>query len=660
MNNEHARIAQALSDFSRLELAVGQTLYHRTFLFGLTACLQSPVGLISAGRWLDSSYPFAFVRGQRPVHGQLPNQRHQWRRLQLGGRLPGWLEYLCRRVADPERRVGFGGDLTVGFDSASSNNLVELDSGSVVVTNATADAVLEVRSGELVLNGGVLQADKLVMTNACGLLIHHGGTLIVGSVVLDPNLSAVGDGIPNGWKQHYGLNPLDPTLDGKDLDGAGFTVRQDYLAGTDPTNASSAMRMLGLTMQGSDVLITWQAGGNRTNVLQSASSIRGVYFTITPNIVIPNVGDVVTNYLDRGAATNTTGRVYRASTRNSSVEGTTAPTLTITSPVNGSYITNSTVAVAGTSASASGICGVEVQGVAVSCANGYSNWAAMVTDLAPGTNTLTVLAGDNAAPSNIATNSVRVIYATGSFDGNEDGLPDAWQLQYFGCITCPQAAPGADPDVAGVSNLQEYLAGADPTDSNSVQSITAIVLGNGENDVYFMSASGKYYSLECLDSISGVWTNIVDYIPGNGGIQWVKDIGPVGGTSPSYMVLVKIDPPTEDGNGDGIPDWWRQLYFGHPTGLAVDSSRATDDPDRDGLSNLEEYLLGTNPLNPDSDGNGIADGPLVPPGSGLKPGPDPDLMAINGTVCYPYSGVGAVTVGMVDMAGGPGCVHFYE
>ncbi len=51
---------------------------------------------------------------------------------------------------------------------------------------------------------------------------------------------------------------------------------------------------------------------------------------------------------------------------------------------------------------------------------------------------------------------------------------------------------------------------------------------------------------------------------------------------------------------DGIPDWWRLAYFGHPTGQAADLSRGSDDPDGDGASNLSEYLAGTDPLNPAS------------------------------------------------------------
>jgi hypothetical protein len=55
-----------------------------------------------------------------------------------------------------------------------------------------------------------------------------------------------------------------------------------------------------------------------------------------------------------------------------------------------------------------------------------------------------------------------------------------------------------------------------------------------------------------------------------------------------------------DSNGDGIPDWWMEMYFGHATGQANDLSRAGDDADGDGLTNLQEFLAHTNPRDPAS------------------------------------------------------------
>jgi glycosidase len=56
---------------------------------------------------------------------------------------------------------------------------------------------------------------------------------------------------------------------------------------------------------------------------------------------------------------------------------------------------------------------------------------------------------------------------------------------------------------------------------------------------------------------------------------------------------------------DGIPDWWRLAYFGHPLGMASDKSRGSDDADGNGISNLTKYLNGANPLNPET-------GPTLP------------------------------------------------
>lgn len=68
----------------------------------------------------------------------------------------------------------------------------------------------------------------------------------------------------------------------------------------------------------------------------------------------------------------------------------------------------------------------------------------------------------------------------------------------------------------------------------------------------------------------------------------------------SASALLTVTAGLVDSDGDGIPDAWMQQYFGHPTGLASDHSLAGQDADGDGLTNLEEYLAGTDPRDPGS------------------------------------------------------------
>ena len=69
--------------------------------------------------------------------------------------------------------------------------------------------------------------------------------------------------------------------------------------------------------------------------------------------------------------------------------------------------------------------------------------------------------------------------------------------------------------------------------------------------------------------------------------------------------LITVEFPPDD-DGDGLPNWWEEKYFGDPTAANPD-----EDVDGDGLTNMEEFLLGTDPTNPDTDGDGLLDGTNV-------------------------------------------------
>lgn len=73
--------------------------------------------------------------------------------------------------------------------------------------------------------------------------------------------------------------------------------------------------------------------------------------------------------------------------------------------------------------------------------------------------------------------------------------------------------------------------------------------------------------------------------------------------------------------GDGIPDDWKIAH-----GFSVtDPTVAGADTDGDGLTNLQEFQLGTDPRNPDTDGDGLSDGQEVKLGTNpLNPDTDGD------------------------------------
>ncbi len=68
--------------------------------------------------------------------------------------------------------------------------------------------------------------------------------------------------------------------------------------------------------------------------------------------------------------------------------------------------------------------------------------------------------------------------------------------------------------------------------------------------------------------------------------------------------LHNTDPHSNDTDNDGISDVWEIDHKLDPN----DSSDASQDPDNDGLTNLQEYLHETDPSNNDTDSDGMPDG----------------------------------------------------
>lgn len=106
----------------------------------------------------------------------------------------------------------------------------------------------------------------------------------------------------------------------------------------------------------------------------------------------------------------------------------------------------------------------------------------------------------------------------------------------------------------------------------------------------------------------------------------------------SCYLEVPIDIIWVDSDSDGIPDHWEFLLGLDPNDPDTDGDGVPDgdeDADGDGLSNHDEFIYSTNPLSPDSDGDGVNDGDEVAQGSdpndgsdgGVAPNPE-DLVSI--------------------------------
>ena len=113
-------------------------------------------------------------------------------------------------------------------------------------------------------------------------------------------------------------------------------------------------------------------------------------------------------------------------------------------------------------------------------------------------------------------NTVATAYLfTPTADSNGNGLPDWWEAFYFGSPT--GAVATADNSGTGMNNLQKYLAGLNPLDSNSRLAVSAVFPVFGGWEIDFSAVSGKVYRIEYLSDLrlSNTWQILQDNISTN-------------------------------------------------------------------------------------------------------------------------------------------------
>ncbi|WP_346190067.1 cadherin domain-containing protein [Rubritalea halochordaticola] len=161
------------------------------------------------------------------------------------------------------------------------------------------------------------------------------------------------------------------------------------------------------------------------------------------------------------------------------------------------------------------------------------------------------------------------------------------------------ALGGADASVAPVLANQVVTVSDELPAANSVYQVSAID-GNVTDSITYSIISGNTNNAFSIDSSSGqLSTNIM--LDANVVSQYVLTVQATddGGLAGSGTITINV---VSDADGDGLKDSWEIANFG-----SVEAKDGSGDTDSDGVSDLSEFIAGTDPNSTDSDSDGFSD-----------------------------------------------------
>ncbi len=235
-----------------------------------------------------------------------------------------------------------------------------------------------------------------------------------------------------------------------------------------------------------------------------------------------------------------------------------------------------------------------------------TNWQPWVTLV--GSNTVMSVTNFMMGSNTLFFNAI-LVWETGT-----NGLPDWWQMEYFGTLNVD---PYADPDNDGLCNLDEYILGTNPTNANSLTPLhtdaQALFLAYTNYDAHctygLIVTNGTNANIVLVTMTNtAVGTNYQIYTHDHSDTNstWIVETS-FPGTNNATTVAITLNGRTldyiggygEDSDGDGLPDGYEVLAtltdpYLPDTGL-TGVQDGYKDPDGDGYSNLQEYYNGTNP-----------------------------------------------------------------
>ena len=120
-------------------------------------------------------------------------------------------------------------------------------------------------------------------------------------------------------------------------------------------------------------------------------------------------------------------------------------------------------------------------------------------------------------------------------DENRDGLPDDWQKLYWGENRADWPARDVDWDGDGASNLDEFMAGTDPTDPSSVLRVELTATAQGPR-LTWNTQPGLVYQPQVSADI-GLWHNLGEARFAPGAVDSVALTGP---SSAAYYRVLRL------------------------------------------------------------------------------------------------------------------------
>ncbi len=159
------------------------------------------------------------------------------------------------------------------------------------------------RKSALPLTGDSASATLTVATNANSIWYEIQVQLI----------DSDGDGLPDAWELAHFRSATAASATA-DSDGDGLTNLQEYIAGTDPQNPDSFLRITEVSRSGNDVVVSFTAVAGRIYTLESKDSLTNTNAPWQNRLRLTNGLDAIVRLVDPGAAVALTNRFYHVVT----------------------------------------------------------------------------------------------------------------------------------------------------------------------------------------------------------------------------------------------------------------------------------------------------------------------------------------------------------